>query len=156
MNFEKYVLLSLVLIAGVSAFAKPTNPATPIPYQPHSVQDTLPATDTSLKVFERVEIEASFEGGETAWRSYLEQNLNPLVPIRKKAPVGIYTVYIQFIVSKDGKVSDIKALTNNGYGMEKEVMRILKKAPKWKPALQKGKPVNAFRKQPVTFQVSKE
>jgi protein TonB len=137
-------------------FAKPIHIETPETYQPVSIVDTLPGTDTSLKVFEIVEVEASFAGGETAWRSYLQQNLNPLVPIRNKDPVGIYTVYIQFIVSKEGKVSDIKALTNHGYGMEKEVMRILRKAPKWMPALQEGKPVNAYRKQPVTFQVSKE
>ena len=156
MNFKEYLLCCSALIACLSTFSKPVHTVTALAYWPVSIQDTLPGTDTSLKVFEIVEIEASFAGGETAWRSYLEQNLNPMVPIKKKAPVGIYTVYIQFIVSKEGKVSDIKPLTNHGYGMEKEVMRILKKAPNWKPALQKGKPVNAYRKQPVTFQVSKE
>ena len=156
MNFKNHFACCFALIAGLTAFAKPIHIVTSKTYQPVSIVDTLPDTDTRLKIFEIVEVEASFAGGETAWRSYLQENLNPLVPVRKKAPVGIYTVYIQFVVSKEGKVSDIKALTNHGYGMEKEVMRILRKAPNWTPALQKGKPVNAYRKQPVTFQVSKE
>lgn len=37
--------------------------------------------------------------------------------------------------------------------MEEEVTRILKKSGKWNPAIQNGKQVNAYRKQPVTFQV---
>ncbi len=155
MNFKKHLVCCFALIAGLIAFSKPIQTVTTLAYQP-VLQDTLPESDTSLKIFEKVEIEASFAGGEPAWRSYLEQNLNPMVPVRKKAPVGIYTVYIQFVVSKEGKVSDIKPLTSHGYGMEKEVIRILKKAPKWIPAMQKGRPVNAYRKQPVTFQISKE
>ncbi len=35
--------------------------------------------------------------------------------------------------------------------MEAEVVRMLKKSPKWSPAIQNGKPVKAYRKQPVTF-----
>jgi protein TonB len=38
--------------------------------------------------------------------------------------------------------------------MEEEVVRIIKKGPKWKPAVQNGKLVNAYRRQPVTFVVS--
>jgi len=40
--------------------------------------------------------------------------------------------------------------------MEKEVMRIIKKGPKWQPAMQDGKPLNAYRRQPVTFMVSEK
>ena len=40
--------------------------------------------------------------------------------------------------------------------MESEVMRIIRKSPKWAPALQNGRTVNAYRKQPVTFQIEEE
>ena len=40
------------------------------------------------KIFEKVEIEASFKGGESAWRKYLERNLNPNVPVDNGAPEG--------------------------------------------------------------------
>lgn len=101
-----------------------------------------------------VEQEATFLGGERAWRQFLAENLQPLVPVRKKAPLGVYTVAIQFLIEKDGSVSQITPLTKFGYGMEEEVIRVLKKAPRWTPALQNGKKVKAYRLQPVTFTVS--
>jgi protein TonB len=58
---------------------------------------------------------------------------------------------IQFVVDLEGKVSDIKPLTNFGYGMEEEAMRVIRRATKWEPAIQNGHPVKAYRKQPVTF-----
>ena len=108
------------------------------------------------KVYEKVDVEATFSGGERAWRKYLEQNLNPNVPAENGAPVGIYTVIVQFIVDKTGTVSDIKALTNFGYGMEQEVIRIMKKSPLWTPASQNDKTVKAYRKQPVIFVLEDE
>lgn len=108
------------------------------------------------KIFEKVEIEASFKGGEGAWKKYLERNLNPNVPVDNGAPEGVYTVYVQFVVSKDGSISDVKALTSHGYGMEQEAIRVIKKGPAWVPAIQNGRSVNAYRKQPITFQVTSE
>jgi protein TonB len=108
------------------------------------------------KIFEKVEIEASFKGGEGAWKKYLERNLNPNTPVDNGAPEGTYTVYVQFVVSKDGSISDVKALTNHGYGMEAEAIRVIKKGPAWVPAVQNGRQVNAYRKQPITFQVQAE
>lgn len=108
------------------------------------------------KIFEKVEIEASFKGGEAAWRKYLERNLNPSVPVDNGAPEGTYTVYIQFVVSKDGSISDVKALTNHGYGMEKEAEKVIRKGPAWEAAVQNGRKVNAYRKQPITFRVANE
>lgn len=117
------------------------------------VKDSSHAADDDMKVFEKVEIEASYPGGHNAWKKFLEQNLNAAVAANKKAPAGAYTVVIQFVVDKEGKISDIKPLTNHGYGMEDEVIRILKKASRWQPAIQDGRPVKAYRKQPVTFMV---
>ena len=56
-----------------------------------------------------------------------------------------------FVVDKEGSISDVKALTKNGYGTEQEVMRLVKIGPKWTPAIQYGRPVKAYRKQPITF-----
>jgi protein TonB len=108
------------------------------------------------QIFEKVEIEASFKGGESAWRKYLERNLNPNAPVDNGAPEGTYTVYVQFVVSKDGSISDVRALTNHGYGMEAEAIKVIRKGPAWVPAVQNGRSVNAYRKQPITFQVTSE
>lgn len=106
------------------------------------------------QIFEKVEVEAKFDGGESAWKRFLERNLNPNTPVDNGAPIGVYTVYVQFVVSKDGSISDVRALTSHGYGMEQEAVRVIKKGPKWIPAIQNGRQVNAYRKQPITFQVT--
>jgi hypothetical protein len=69
----------------------------------------------------------------------------------KDAPVGKYQVIALFIVGADGTVKDVKPLTKFGYDMEEEVVRVIENSGKWTPAMQNGKPVNAYRKQPVTF-----
>ncbi|HQZ50822.1 MAG: energy transducer TonB [Chitinophagaceae bacterium] len=100
-----------------------------------------------------VQVEAQFIGD---WIKFLKRNLDPETPTRNDAPVGRYTVVVQFVVDKEGVVSDIKALTNHGYGLEAEAVRVLKKAPKWKPAIQNGYEVKAYRKQLITFDVLEE
>ena len=110
--------------------------------------------DTST--FSKVEIEAEFPGGGGEWTNYLRKNLNARVPVKKKAPAGTYQVIVRFIVSKDGSISDAMAETSHGYGMEEEVLRIIKKCPKWIPASQDGRPVNAYRRQPITFSVTEK
>lgn len=108
------------------------------------------------QVFTKVEVEATFKGGEKEWKRYLERNLEANIPVDNGAPEGTYTVIVQFIVDKEGKISDVKALTQHGHGMEEEAMRVIKKGPDWTPAIQNGRNVKAYRKQPITFVVAAE
>ena len=55
------------------------------------------------------------------------------------------------VVAKDGTISDVVAETKHGFGMEAEAVKIIKKGPKWTPALQNGRNVNAYHRQPITF-----
>ena len=115
--------------------------------------ETVHAQDTT---FSKVEVEADFPGGVSGWRKYLENNLNADVPAKKRAPAGTYMVIIKFIVEKNGAVSNITPETNLGYGMEKEVVRVIKNGPEWTPAMQDGRFVRAYRRQPVTFLISEK
>jgi protein TonB len=108
------------------------------------------------EVFTKVEKEAEFPGGPAQWARYLQKNLNASTPVDNGAPGGTYTVIVQFIVSKDGSISDVQAQTNNGYGMEEEAVKVIKEGPKWTPALQNGRNVNAYRRQPITFVVEEQ
>ena len=112
-----------------------------------------PKSDDEDKIFTKVENEAAFPGGEAAWRRFLEKNLNASTPVDNGAPEGSYQVIVRFIVSKDGSISDVQAESKHGYGMEDEAVKIIKKGPKWTPALQNGRNVNAYRRQPITFVV---
>lgn len=90
-----------------------------------------------------------------AWKRFLENGLQPLV--EQKAREGIYgsfTVAIRFLVDKEGKVTDVKALTAYGHGIEEGVVAIFKKAPVWSPGRQHGRLVRSYHTQPVSFVIA--
>ncbi len=93
---------------------------------------------------------------EGDWGKYLQRTLNSSTPVDNGAPSGSYTVVVQFIVDKEGNISEVKPTTSHGYGMEEEAARVIKRGAKWKPAIQNGRQVKAYRKQPITFVVSEE
>lgn len=103
-------------------------------------------------VFTKKMHEAEFGGGEDEWRNFLRKTLNPLVPANNNAPAGKYTIIMTFIITPNGKLSNIKAESDPGYGMVEEAKRVLKMY-KWKPAIQFGNYRIAYRKQPITFVV---
>ena len=91
-----------------------------------------------------VDVQAKFPGGDGEWRKYLERNLNRDLPIENGGPPGNYTVVVSFLVGKDGRISEVRAENNPGYGVEEEAIRIIRDGPKWIPALSKGEAV-AYR-----------
>jgi len=63
------------------------------------------------------------------------------------------TVYISFVVEKDGSVSDIKTVRGIGVGCEQEAIRVVKMLPKWQPGVKGGKPVRVQCNLPVKFKL---
>ncbi|WP_026764192.1 energy transducer TonB [Sediminibacterium salmoneum] len=108
------------------------------------------------KIFTVVQIPAEFPGGLPAWAKYLERNLNRDLPVENGAPPGKYTVVVSFIVAKDGKISDVVAENDPGYGTKNEAIRVITRGPSWKPAVQNGRNVIYRHKQSITFMVSEE
>lgn len=105
-------------------------------------------------VYKSPEVTAMHPKGKDYLRIFIEQNLNPAVPLQNGAPEGKYTVQAALIVDTTGNVT-ATTLTNLGYGMEKEVLRILKKLPKFIPAKQNGISVKSLQVVPVLFWISK-
>jgi hypothetical protein len=95
-----------------------------------------------------------FPGGQVEWRKYLERNLNAGVAAANGAAPGQYTVKVQFLVDKEGNISDISPITKIGHGMEEEVIRVIKLGPKWIPAMKDGNPIERYKQQPITFVVA--
>lgn len=112
--------------------------------------------DSNEFKFEKIEVEASYPGGQSAWKSFLQHHLNSEVPNNHGAPLGLYTVVVKFVVGTDGNLADIVTETNPGYGMAEEAIRVIKASGKWNPAIQNGKPVNAYRRQPLSFVVEED
>lgn len=104
------------------------------------------------KTFTKVEIESSYPGGIPAWQRYLHKNLRfPDEAINNEIQG---TVIVQFIVDKEGNVSDVQAIGGPEQGgLRDEAVRVIKKSGKWVPAVQNGRQVKSYKKQPVTFQL---
>lgn len=102
-------------------------------------------------VYTREEVEAQFPGGNAGWTRFLEKSLAGFNPAENGAKPGVWRVIVRFVVSEDGSISNVTPLTKFGYKMEEKVVRALSNGPKWVPARQYGKPVKAYRSQPVTF-----
>lgn len=112
--------------------------------------------DKMEEEFRSVQIAAEFPGGIKEWQKFLERNLNSDLPTENGAPTGVYTVVVTFIVDVDGKVSDVKAESDPGYGTKDEAMRVIRKGPNWKPANQNGRAVKYRHRQAITFKVSEQ
>jgi len=110
------------------------------------------------KVFTKVEKEAKFPGGPDGWRKYLERNLDANVAANDGAPTGNYTVKVQFIVDKEGNISNVQAIEvpKACPSCGPEAVKVIKKGPKWEPAVQNGRNVIYQAIQFITFQVAEE
>ena len=103
--------------------------------------------------FRDVQVPASYPGD---WVRFLTRTLNANLPVDNGAPPGRYSVVVEFVVDKQGEVSDIKTLTNHGFGMEGEAIRAIKKAGNWNPAIQNGHEVKAYKRQVIVFEINEE
>ncbi|MEN9372404.1 MAG: hypothetical protein RL463_1015 [Bacteroidota bacterium] len=124
-----------------------------------------PVQEDYDKVFQKVEIDAEFPGGTNGWTRYvtreIERNIDELQDDGRSG-----TVVVLFIVDKEGAVSEVRALpcSEAGVGnclppnskLAEIAVNAIKKGPKWKPAVQNGRNVKAYRRQPVTFQLAEE
>ena len=124
-----------------------------------------PAKDDYDKIFTKVEIDAEFPGGTNGWTRYvtreIERNIDELQDDGRSG-----TVVVLFIVDNEGVVSEVRALPCGEAGvgnclppnskLAEIAVNAIRKGPKWKPAVQNGRKVKAYRRQPVTFQLAEE
>jgi hypothetical protein len=145
-------IASLLLVSSFSIKAQAIADSSKSTATNNIATDSIHTSDQK-KTYYKVEVEAEFPGGLNEWRRFLQENINSDIPIHNGAPPGTYKVMVKFIVNHDGNVVDILPVTHFGYGMEEEVIRVLKISPRWIAAIQDGKNVNAYKQQPITFVV---
>lgn len=109
-----------------------------------SLKDTIPD-----KIFTKVENEASFPGGQSAWIKYITKIIQASLDSFTEADFG--TCILKFIVNTNGTISNITATTMDGTNLAKIAINAIRKGPKWIPASQNGKTVVSYRLQPVTL-----
>jgi len=104
------------------------------------------------RVFTKVQNEATFPGGSSEWNNYIKQEI--VKHIKELTDDGNSgTCRVRFIVSSDGSISNVEALSMKGTKLEQVAVNAIRKGPKWNPGTQNGRAVNAYREQPVTFTI---
>src|SRR5262245_35496945 len=105
-TFMKFILLLFLLATGYYINAQDIPP-------PPVADSMAQYSKDTVGIFEKVEVEASYPGGEAAWKKFLERNLNANAPIKdvpRRTKYFEQTAICQFIVCKDGSICDIKVI----------------------------------------------
>ena len=114
-----------------------------------------PADDPDNPVFEVVETMPEYpNGGMPGMMEFLSKNIRYPVNAQKNGTQGRVTV--QFIVNTDGSISNIGILRRVDPELDGEAVRVISAMPKWKPGMQKGKPVRVKYTVPVMFRLNDE
>lgn len=62
-------------------------------------------------------------------------------------------VFVEFVVNKDGSITDVVAVKGIGAGCDEEAIRVIQTSPKWNPGKQRGRPVRQRMVLPITFRI---
>lgn len=115
----------------------------------------LPAVEAEIpkevadEIFTIVEEQPSPEGGLMSFYQFVSENM--VYPSRAKRTGVQGRVFVQFVVEKDGALSDIQVVKGIGGGCDEEAVRVITSAPKWSPGKQRGKPVRVRMILPIHF-----
>lgn len=142
-------ILNLFLLLLLFSF-KIAAQAPPPPPPPPQVDHSKSKPD-SLAVFTFAEEQPVFPGGSAAFMKYLQTNIQ--YPQLEKEANKQGSVYISFIVEKDGSISNIKAVKEvpGAPGLTKEAIRVISMMPKWIPGKMNGRAVRVEITQPIKF-----
>lgn len=93
------------------------------------------------------EVRPEFPGGVEGWRRFLQKNL------RSKESDEAYkvVVIVKFVVNEDGGITNLEIAQSGGKEFDNEVLRVMKKSPKWIAGSDRGRKVKVYHSQPVVF-----
>lgn len=101
------------------------------------------------QIFVVVEDQPEFPGGEEARQRFLRDNLDYPQMAREAGIQG--TVFLTFVIERDGSVTDIRVLRDIGGGCAEEAIRVVQMMPRWTPGRQRGQPVRTQFTMPIRF-----
>jgi protein TonB len=104
------------------------------------------------EIFMVVEESPQFPGGDEARIRFLAENISYPAEAREASIQG--TVYITFVIEKDGTIADVRVLRGIGGGCDEEAVRVIRKMPRWLPGKQRGKPVRVQFNMPIKFSMA--
>jgi periplasmic protein TonB len=116
---------------------------------PKAVKQEEESEVEEQQIFMVVENSPAFPGGDAARMKFLQDNIKYPQMARESGIQG--TVYVTFVVERNGSVTDVKILRGIGGGCDEEALRVVQNMPKWEPGKQRGKPVRVQFNMPIKF-----
>jgi protein TonB len=110
---------------------------------------SFPSDTTAGVVYKEVEQMPEFPGGLKGLQQYLSSNLKYPRAAKRAKVTG--TVFVGFVVDRNGLIKDAQVLKGIGYGCDEEVQRVVMAMPAWKPGVQDGQTVAVRYALPVQF-----
>ncbi|MBL7863830.1 MAG: TonB family protein [Cyclobacteriaceae bacterium] len=114
------------------------------------VQAEEPKEETD-EIFTIVEESATPKGGMAAFYKYVGDKIKYPPQARRMGIEG--RVFVEFVIGKDGTLSEVRAIKGIGAGCDEEAVRIVQSAPSWNPGKQRGKPVKQRYTLPIIFKL---
>ncbi|MBO4607484.1 MAG: energy transducer TonB [Prevotella sp.] len=107
--------------------------------------------EVTQKIFDVVEQQPQFPGGQSALLSWLSQNIHYPPVAEENGIQG--RVVVSFVVEPDGSISNVQVVRGVDPSLDKEAVRVTKAMPKWQPGKQNGQAVRVKYNLPVTFKL---
>ena len=108
--------------------------------------------DDDDRIYEVVEENAQFPGGDEACMKWLAEHLKYPAICQEQGVQG--RVFVSFVVNKDGSIVDVEIKRSPDNNLSKEAERVVKSMPKWKPARQGNRTVRSRFNLPVMFRLN--
>jgi hypothetical protein len=150
--FTVFILVSLFFLNH--SFGQKPSPADST-LQPPPLSESCTDPTYRLLFCNVIEKVATFSNVSGDWEKFLAEHLSRAA-IDNECPPGRYKVSIHFMISRVGDVVEVKAITNHGFGMEAEAIKVICSSPKWIPATRNGRNILFYHIQPIIFDVCEE
>lgn len=111
----------------------------------------VPEEEETEQIFTIVEETASPKGGMATFYQFVKDNIQYPAAARRLGIQG--RVFVEFVVAKDGTLTDVHVVKGIGAGCDEEAVRIVQAAPSWNPGRQRGKPVRQRYTLPIIFKM---
>jgi protein TonB len=115
------------------------------------VFEEAPEEEVVDEIFTIVEDQPTPNGGMSAFYQFVQKKLKYPAQARRMGIEG--KVFVQFVVDKDGSLTEVQAVKGIGAGCDEEAERVIKSAPKWNPGKQRGRAVKVRMILPITFKL---
>ena len=115
------------------------------------VFEEAPEEEEAEEIFTIVEDQPGFPGGMGAFYQFVSKNLKYPNQARRMGIEG--KVFVQFVVDKDGTITEVASIKGIGAGCDEEAVRVIKSSPKWSAGKQRGKAVKVRMILPITFKL---